>query len=134
MRKSILEQSPSSDEQLDITWPCDPSMLTRRTWPETLATPLWESDDLHSGHSAPPSHGLDKYGRTLGDVLLPDGTNVNHVLVKDGWSWWYRKYAPGETVLEGLERDAREGRKGLWADPQPVLPGRGGRESVEATN
>ena len=30
------------------------------------------------------THGLDKYGRTLADVLLPDGTNVNHALVKDG--------------------------------------------------
>ena len=34
---------------------------------------------------------------------LPDGTNVNHTLVKDGWCWWYRKYALGDTVLEGLE-------------------------------
>jgi endonuclease YncB( thermonuclease family) len=25
-------------------------------------------------------------------------------------------------VLERLERDAREGRKVLWADPQPVPP------------
>ena len=33
----------------------------------------------------------DKYGRTLGDVFLLDGTNVNHTLVKDGWCWWYRK-------------------------------------------
>ena len=40
------------------------------------------------------THGLDKYGRTLADVLLPDGTNVIHALVKDGWCWWYRKYAP----------------------------------------
>ena len=24
------------------------------------------------------THGHDKYGRTLADVLLPDGTNVNH--------------------------------------------------------
>ena len=34
------------------------------------------------------------------------------MLVKDGWGWWYRKYALGDTVLEGLERDAREGQKG----------------------
>lgn len=68
------------------------------------------------------THGHDKYTRTIGDVILPDGTNVNHTLVKEGWCWWYRKYAPRDLVLEGLEREAREGRKGLWADPQPVPP------------
>ena len=68
------------------------------------------------------THSLDKYGRTIADVLLPDGTNVNHTLVKNGWCWWYRKYAPGDAVLEGLEKDAREAKKGLWADPQPVPP------------
>ena len=68
------------------------------------------------------THGKDKYGRTLGDVLLPDGMNVNHALVKDGACWWYRKYAPADTVLEELERSAREAKKGLWADPQPVPP------------
>jgi endonuclease YncB( thermonuclease family) len=68
------------------------------------------------------THGLDKYGRTLADVLLHDGTNVNHTLVKDGWCWWYRKYAPADTVLEALEKDAREAKKGLWADSQPVPP------------
>jgi hypothetical protein len=55
-------------------------------------------------------------------VFLLDGTHLNHTLVKDGWCWWYRKYAPGDTVLEGLATEAREGRKGLWADPQPVPP------------
>jgi len=68
------------------------------------------------------THGKDKYGRTIGEVLLPDGMNVNQELVKDGWCWWYRKYAPGNTVLEGLEMDAREAGKGLWADPQRVPP------------
>ena len=68
------------------------------------------------------THGHDKYTRTIGDVILPDGMNLNQELVKQGWCWWYRKYAPRDTVLEGLERDAREGRKGLWADPQPVPP------------
>jgi endonuclease YncB( thermonuclease family) len=66
--------------------------------------------------------GKDKYGRTIADVILPDGTNVNHTLVKDGWCWWYRKYAPGDTVLEGLEKDARETKKGLWVDPAPIPP------------
>jgi micrococcal nuclease len=68
------------------------------------------------------THGKDKYGRTIADVLLADGTNVNHTLVKDGWCWWYRKYAPNDTVLEGLETGAREERKGLWADPHSVPP------------
>jgi len=56
------------------------------------------------------SHGHDKYGRTLADILLPDGTNVNHMLVKEGWCWWYRKYAPVDTVLEGWRRK-REGAR-----------------------
>lgn len=47
---------------------------------------------------------------------------INQELVKQGWSWWYRKYAPVDTVLEGLENEAREGRKGLWADPAPIPP------------
>jgi micrococcal nuclease len=68
------------------------------------------------------THGHDKYKRTIGDVILPDGMNLNQELVKQGWCWWYRKYAPADTVLEGLENEAREGRKGLWADPQPVPP------------
>ena len=68
------------------------------------------------------TYGKDKYRRTLADVRLQDGTNVNHTLVKDGWCWWYRKYAPGDTFLEGLEKDAREAERGLWADPHPVPP------------
>lgn len=68
------------------------------------------------------TRGKDKYGRTIGEVILEDGTNVNHELVKEGWCWWYRKYAPGNTVLEGLEKNAREAKKGLWVDPAPVPP------------
>jgi len=65
------------------------------------------------------------YGQQHGCCIHADGTNVNHTLVKDGWCWWYRTYAPGDTVLEGLEREAREARKGLWADPcqrSPEIP------------
>ncbi|SLM48465.1 Uncharacterized endonuclease (fragment) [Nitrospira japonica] len=68
------------------------------------------------------THGMDKYGRTIADVLLPDGTNVNHALVKGGWCWWYRKYAPTDVTLEQLEQSARAANLGLWADPQPIPP------------
>ena len=27
--------------------------------------------------------------------LTADGLNLNQELVKQGWCWWYRKYAPG---------------------------------------
>ena len=55
-------------------------------------------------------------------MLLPDGTNVNHELLKDGWCWWYRKYAPGNTGLELLEKEGREARKGLWIAPTHLPP------------
>lgn len=48
--------------------------------------------------------------------------NLNQELVKQGCRWWYRKYAPGDALLEGLEKEAREAKKGLWDDSQPVPP------------
>ena len=33
------------------------------------------------------THGHDKYKRTIGDVMLPDGMSLNQELVKDGWGW-----------------------------------------------
>jgi micrococcal nuclease len=61
----------------------------------------------------PQTFGKDKYGRTIADVFLSDGTNVNHTLVKDGWCWWYRKYALGNVILEELEGRARVSGLGL---------------------
>ena len=49
-------------------------------------------------------------------MLLPDGTNINHALVKKGWCWWYRKYTPVDTELEKLETEAQ---RGLCACPAP---------------
>jgi hypothetical protein len=65
MTKSTLEPSPSSDEQPDSPWPCDPSMGMRRTEPDILGVPAHgqgadgaaEGDrGLGSGkHGAPPA-------------------------------------------------------------------------------
>ncbi|MGA6826107.1 thermonuclease family protein [Nitrospira sp. NS4] len=49
---------------------------------------------------------IEEFGRTIADVFVPDDTNVNHTLIKESWSWWYRKYAPEDTVLEGFENEA----------------------------
>lgn len=57
---------------------------------------------------------------TLANVLLSDGVDLNQELVKQGWYWWNQKYAPGNTVLEGLERNAREGQEVLWAHQAPA--------------
>jgi endonuclease YncB( thermonuclease family) len=63
----------------------------------------------------------DRYGRTVADVILPDGRNL-HDIVKAGFVWWYRRYAPKDKELESLESEARATRRGLWADPHPVPP------------
>lgn len=67
----------------------------------------------------------DKYGRTIGDVLLSDGTNLNKELLRQGFAWWYRQYS-NDKELEQLEQEARLSKKGLWSDPKPVAPGSGG--------
>lgn len=68
------------------------------------------------------THGKDRYKRILADVFLSDGTHVNHELVKEGWCWWYRKYAPKDIELKTLEEQARQSKKGLWGERAPVPP------------
>ena len=68
------------------------------------------------------THGTDRYGRTIADVSLPDGLSVNLELVRNGWCWWYQKYAPDNVILAELQRRARRSGRGLWADPNPVPP------------
>ncbi len=67
-------------------------------------------------------HGRDRYGRTIGEVILPDRRKVNWELVKARFAWWYRKYAPDDGTLAQLEADAKAAKRGLWADPNPVPP------------
>lgn len=66
--------------------------------------------------------GKDRYSRTLATIVLPDGKNLNHELVREGWCWWFRKYAPSDGELERLEQAAREKKLGLWIDPAPTPP------------
>ena len=63
----------------------------------------------------------DRHGRTVADVLLPDGTNVSRELLRAGLAWWYWQYSKDES-LGALEEEARQAKRGLWADPNPIPP------------
>lgn len=63
----------------------------------------------------------DRYGRTVGDVVLPDGRGVSQELVRAGYAWWFRRYS-ADHRLASLEAEARAAHLGLWADPHPAPP------------
>lgn len=63
----------------------------------------------------------DRYGRTVGKVLLEDGTNVNYAIVQHGFAWQYRAYSK-DMGLAILEQQARQAHLGLWQDANPTPP------------
>ncbi|GGG21144.1 thermonuclease family protein [Pontibacter amylolyticus] len=63
----------------------------------------------------------DRYGRTVGTIILPDGRSLNEELVREGYAWHYTAYSKDKT-LANLEADARRFKRGLWQDPNPVAP------------
>jgi endonuclease YncB( thermonuclease family) len=68
------------------------------------------------------SAGKDRYGRTLGRVMI--GTrDINAEMVATGSAWVYRKYSK-DLQLINLEDVARSKKLGLWALPadQIVAP------------
>ena len=67
------------------------------------------------------TRGEDRYGRTLARVTCA-GVDANAEQVRQGWAWVYVRYAPKNSPLNALERDARLGKHGLWADTDPVPP------------
>lgn len=66
-------------------------------------------------------HGKDKHGRTIGDVVLPDGSNLNQQLVKEELAWWYWEHSQDKS-LKNLEDDAQDEKRGLWRDRHPIPP------------
>ena len=67
------------------------------------------------------SKGKDRFGRTLGEVILSDGRSLNRELLKAGLAWHYKRYSKDEELAK-LEDEARAGKVGLWADPKAVPP------------
>ena len=58
----------------------------------------------------------DRYGRPVG-VVYKGNMNVNLQMVKSGYAWWLKKYAPFDDDLRLAEQLARADKLGLWAEP-----------------
>jgi micrococcal nuclease len=60
----------------------------------------------------------DKYERLLAYVFLDDGTNVNKLLVSDGFAYEYTYNLPYkyQSEFKKAESDAKLNKRGLWAD------------------
>lgn len=68
----------------------------------------------------------DRYGRFVGKVLA-SGRDVNRAMVEQGFAWHYRAYAAEQTgadrrAYSEAEAAAKESRRGLWRDSNPVAP------------
>lgn len=64
----------------------------------------------------------DDYGRVVGVVLLPEGEEVNSLMVRSGHAWVYSQYCRDCFGLKLVQAYARAKGLGLWAGPDPVPP------------
>ncbi len=79
-------------------------------------------------------HGYDHHGRAIAEIYLPDGSDLNHELVRLGYAWWSDKYAPNDNILKQYHNAAKANKTGLWSLANPIAPWtfRNGEKSVEA--
>jgi len=66
-------------------------------------------------------HNLDLYGRSIGEVFLADGTNLNKLIIGAGYAWRYVGFSKDPEYAD-LETGARTARLGLWGVDTPVPP------------
>jgi micrococcal nuclease len=62
----------------------------------------------------------DRYKRILGTIYL-EGRWINNEMVAEGWAWHYTYYSKDQELAKA-EAAAKEAKKGLWADPNPIPP------------
>lgn len=66
-------------------------------------------------------HNYDRYKRAVGTVIDKKGVDVNLQMIKTGMAWHYSHF-DDTPAYSRAEKEARNGRKGLWKDKNPVNP------------
>lgn len=64
--------------------------------------------------------GTDKYARKLG-ILNCNGTDASLYLVEHGYAWHSAKFSNNPQLKQAAAK-ARENKRGLWQDPDPMPP------------
>ena len=66
----------------------------------------------------------DKYKRLVCDVVRAADVaeSLSECMVRDGWAWWYRQFAPREWRLKAAEKEARKEGRGIWAHRGNIPP------------
>lgn len=80
--------------------------------------------------SDPLSTDRDRYGRLLRYVYLPDGTDVDELLIRQGYGFYYPYFPFSKSDQFGTdEHAAMAEHKGLWAYCHPKPTDGGGYQS-----
>lgn len=71
----------------------------------------------------------DKYHRILGEIFLGE-RRISEEMISDGLAWHYKQYSKDQNLAKA-EVTAKQLKKGLWIDPNPIPPWefRNGRSS-----
>ncbi|GLI39723.1 thermonuclease family protein [Geobacter hydrogenophilus] len=67
--------------------------------------------------------GEQSYRRQVGIILL-DGVDLNREMARRGYAWAYVRHLrrPHVSAYLGAEQEARQARRGLWRDRNPMPP------------
>lgn len=78
------------------------------------------------------STNRDRYNRLLRYVYLPDGTNLNEDIVKNGYGFYYPFFPfTKKAAFAADEQSAMAARKGLWGNCHPTPTDDGGYKMEE---
>lgn len=62
----------------------------------------------------------DRYKRIIGEVYLGD-RRICLEMISEGYAWHFTRYSK-DVDLAKAEKEAKDAKKGLWTDPNPIPP------------
>ena len=70
----------------------------------------------------PTSQGRDRYGRIVAVVEIPGIGVLQELLLDAGLAWVWPRYCKDCGSWERIQAKAKEEKRGLWVDGQPIPP------------